>query len=544
MADLKDQLQAQVKGEVLDDVTTLAICSHDASIFESKPQVVVAPKDTEDIEKLVQFVTSHNPQLSLTARSAGTDMSGGAVNDSITLDMTKHFNRVLKVGEDFAVTQPGVHYRDFEAETLKHHLLLPCYPASRELCTVGGMAANNSAGEKTLSMGQTKKYVKKIKAVLSDGKEYTFEPLNKVQLQKKLAQKDFEGEIYRKVHKLIEANYDLIQKARPTVHKNSSGYLLWDVWDRKTFDISKLLVGSQGTLGIITEIEFRLIQPKAYSNLLVIFLKDLKNVGEIVNKVLTHQPESFESFDDYTLRVAMRFLPEVIKVFKPHGLISLLVQFLPEVWMSLTGGIPKLILIAEFTGDSKEEVERKCLEAQKDLSSFKVKTRITKSEDEARKYWVLRRESFNLLRHHSMGLRTAPFIDDIIVKPEFLPEFLPKLQTLLEEYKLVYTIAGHIGDGNFHIIPLMNFKDPQTREIIPELSSKVYKLVFEYHGSMSAEHNDGLVRGPYLLQMFGEKVSQLFKDVKRIFDPQDIFNPHKKADADLQYSLAHIVHTS
>lgn len=544
MADLKSQIQDQVKGEVFDDVTTLAICSHDASIFESKPQVVVAPKDTGDIEKLVQFTSSHNPKLSLTPRSAGTDMSGGAINDSITLDMTKHFNQVLKVGEDFAVTQPGVHYRDFEKETLRHKLLLPCYPASRELCTVGGMTANNSAGEKTLSMGQTKKYVKRLKAVLADGKEYTFEPLSRTRLKKKLAQKNFEGEIYRKTYKLIKTNYDLIQKARPTVHKNSSGYLLWDVWDKKTFDLSKLLVGSQGTLGIITEIEFQLIKPKTHSNLVVIFLNDLKNLGKIVNRVLEHQPESFESFDDYTLKVAMRFLPEVIKVFKPHGLISMLLQFLPEVWMSLTGGMPKLILIAEFTGDSKAEVDKKCREAQASLKGFQIRTRITKNEEEAGKYWTLRRESFNLLRHHSMGLRTAPFIDDIIVKPEHLPEFLPHLQLLLDQYKLVYTIAGHIGDGNFHIIPLMNFKDPETWAIIPELSSKVYKLVFEYQGSMSAEHNDGLIRGPYLPQMFGEKMFKLFKEVKQIFDPQDIFNPHKKADADLEYSLSHIVRTS
>lgn len=544
MPSLKDQIQALIKGEVLDDITTLSICSKDASIFEIKPQLALAPKDSQDIQALVKFVSESHPKLSLTVRSAGTDMSGGAVNEGLVLEMTKHFNQILEIGPDFARVQPGVFYRDFEKETLKHNLLLPCYPASRELCSVGGMTANNSAGEKTLSYGQTKVYVKKVKAILSDGKEYVFEALNAMQLKKKLAQEDFEGKLYQKVYDLVETNYDLIKQAQPTVHKNSSGYLLWDVWDKQTFDLSKLLVGSQGTLGIITEIEFKLIKPQPHSNLLVIFLKDLNNLGNVVNQVLAHKPESFESFDEYTMKVAMRFLPEVIKVFKPHGIISLLIQFLPEMWMSLTGGLPKLILLAEFTGDSKETVNQKCLAAQKNLAQYKIKTRITKDEEEARKYWTLRRESFNLLRHHSLGLRTAPFIDDIIVKPEHLPEFLPKLQKILDEYKLVYTIAGHIGDGNFHIIPLMNFKDPKTKEIISELSQKVYDLVFEYQGSMSAEHNDGLIRGPFLPQMFGGKIFNLFKEVKQIFDPQDIFNPHKKADATMEYTLAHITNTS
>lgn len=541
---LRDSLRSQIQGEIIDDEPTLTTFSHDASIFEIKPQLAVAPKNSEDIKNLVKFVSFSNPKFTLTPRSGGTDMSGGSVSDGIILDMTKHFNQILEIGDNFAKVQPGVFYRDFEKETLKKDLLLPTYPASRELCTVGGMVANNSAGEKTLSFGQTKKYVRKLKVVLSNGNEYLFEPLNKIQMEKKMAQKNFEGEIYRKVFKLVQDNYGLIQKAKPTVSKNSAGYLLWDVWNGEIFDPTKLFVGSQGTLGIVTEIEFALIKPKKHSQLLVIFLRDLQNVGKIVNKVLGHNPESFESFDDYTMRVALRFLPEVIKAFKPHGLISMFFQFLPEVWMGIRGGLPKLILLAEFTGDSKTEVNQKCLAAQKDLQEFQVKSRITKSEEEARKYWTLRRESFNLLRHHSLGLRTAPFIDDIIVKPQFLAEFLPKLQKLLDDYHLVYTIAGHIGDGNFHIIPLMNFADHKTVGVIKELSPKVYDLVFEYQGSMTAEHNDGLIRGPYLSQMFGEKVYQLFKEVKKIFDPQDIFNPHKKADATLEYSLNHIVHTS
>ncbi len=541
---LKDDLHKIVEGEVFDDSETLTIYSKDASFFQIQPQAVIYPENAEDIKKLVKFATD-NPgeHLSLTIRSGGTDMSGAAISDSLILDMTKHFNKILKIDQDSAVVQPGVFYRDFEPETLKKDLLLPIYPASRDLCTLGGMVNNNSAGEKTLIFGQTEKFVQSLKVILSDGNEYTFEPLSKDELDKKIAQKNFEGEIYQNMYKLVTQNQELIKSAEPKVSKNSAGYLLWKIWDGQTFDLSKLICGAQGTLGIVTETKFRLIQPKKHTKLLVMFLYNLSHVGEIVEEVLTFAPESFESYDDQTFRFAVKFWAELLHVIHPKNLLTLAWNFIPEAYMTLQHGFPKLILLAEFTGDSEEEVAGKCLTAQKAIKHFHVKSRMTRDEDDEKKYLTVRRESFNLFRHHAGNKRTAPFIDDVVVEPRFLPEFLPKLQHILKPYKkfMTYTIAGHIGNGNFHIIPLVDMKDPRVIQAIPELSKKVYNLVFEYKGSMTAEHNDGLVRGPYLELMYGRKVYELFKEVKKIFDPKNIFNPHKKVDATLEYSLTHLV---
>ena len=467
-------------------------------------------------------------------------MTGGPLGESIVVEFTKYFNHIKKIGDNYALTEPGVFYRDFEKETLKHNLLLPSYPASREICAVGGMAANNAGGEKTLAYGKTEKYIEELKVVLSDGNEYQFSPLTKSELEEKIKLQNFEGEIYRKIYKLAEDNYDAIKKAKPEVSKNSAGYLLWDVWDRNIFDLTKLFVGSQGTLGIITEIKFKLVKPKTHSKLLVIFLKDIKPLAEIVSKVLKHRPESFESYDDNTLKLVIRFLPEFVELLRAKNIFSLAWQFLPEFWTILTSGFPKLILLAEFTGDSIAEVDEKIEAAKTDLQSLKIKMRATRNEKEARKYWVMRRESFNLLRHHIRGLRTAPFIDDFVVKPEKLPEFLPKLNQILSEYSLIYTVAGHVGDGNFHIIPLMNLADPKSRKIIPELSEKVYRLVLDFGGSITSEHNDGLIRGSYLKAMYGDKIYKLFKEVKNIFDPNNIFNPGKKVDANMEYALSHL----
>ena len=551
---LINELKKIVKGEVLADGETLKKYSRDASLFEVKPQVVVFPKDVEDVKELVNYVTLRQTQgasrLSLTPRSAGTDMSGGALGESVVLDFTKYFNRIKEIGylpvknwkevDGYAIVEPGVYYRDFEKEAMKHNLLLPSYPVSKEICAVGGMVGNNSGGEKTLAYGKTEDYVMELKAVLSDGNEYDIKPLTRDQLDKKLGQKDFEGEIYRRIYQLVKGNEEILQNAKPKVSKNSAGYYLWNVWNGKDFDLTKLLVGSQGTLGIITEIKFRLIKPKTHSRLLVIFLKDLKPLVTVAHLVMKYQPESFESFDDHTLKLAIRFLPSLVRILK-QNILKLGWQFLPEFWMLLTGGFPKLVLLAEFTGDSDKEIVDRLEKLSKQLADQRIKHRLVKNSKEQKKYWTIRRESFNLLRQHIKGKRTAPFIDDFIVRVEQLSEFLPRLNVILDKYDLIYTIAGHVGDANFHIIPLMDLSDQRSHKIIKELSDKVYNLVLEYGGSITAEHNDGLIRSPYLKKMYGEKVYRLFEETKKIFDPQNIFNPGKKVGADLQYTFRHLI---
>jgi FAD/FMN-containing dehydrogenase len=542
--DLAKQIQKIIKGDVAADRKTLADFSHDASIFKVVPQVVVFPKDAEDIKNLVKFVEKAKEKgenISLTARAAGTDMTGGPLSESIVVATTKYMNHIREIGSDFAVVEPGMYYRDFEKETLKHHLLLPSYPASRELCTVGGMVANNSGGELNLLYGKTENYILELKMVLRDGNEYTFKPLNHKELQEKMSADGAEGEIYNKLYNLIDKNYHAIKAAKPNVSKNSAGYYLWNVYDRqsKKFDITKLIVGSQGTFGIITEIKFKLVRPKARQHLLVVMLNDLHSLPAITNHLLSFKPQSIESYDDNTFKVAIRLLPDVLARLRGNA-IKLAFSFLPELWMTLTGGIPKLVMLVEFSSDSDQEAIDRAKEAQASLAEFKVRTKLVLAESDAQKYWVIRRESFNMLRHHVSGMRTAPFIDDFVVKPEVLADFLPKLYAIMDKYHLLYTIAGHVGDGNFHIIPLMKVGDPHAAEIIKNLGEEVYDLVLEYKGSLTGEHNDGLVRGPYLEKMYGDEIWELFLETKKIFDPEGIFNPGKKADASLDYARAHL----
>lgn len=550
MKELKEKLQnTGFSGELEDSAEAREFYSHDASMFEIVPEIIAKPKSTDDVVRLVKFVADNkkaNPELSLTARSAGTDMSGAAINDSIIVDFNAHLTKLISLEPKKAVVEPGMFFRDFDAETIKLDAMLPSYPASRDLCSVGGMVNNNSGGEKSLQYGKTDRYVPQLKFVFADGVERIVKPLTKAQLAAKMGQGDFEGRVYRELYEMLEANYDIIQAARPNVSKDSTGYHLWDVWNRDTeiFDLTKAIVGAQGTLGLVTEATFNLVPRPAHSGLLVLFLRDISNLGELIEKVVAHKPATFEGFDDATLLLSMKFLPSFLSFLGPVKFIKLLFSLIPDGFQMLKG-VPKLVLMVEFTEATEQEVRDKVRALRLELMPYKARYEIngfeeTPTEGSSEKFWILRRRSFQLLRSKVKDKHTAPFIDDFIVNPEHLPEFLPKIRKIIKKYKLFATIAGHMGDGNFHIIPLMKLEDPKDRAKLEPAMKEVNKLVLEYGGSISGEHNDGLVRGPWLQEMYGNEILDLFKKTKDIFDPEHIFNPRKKANATWEYSFSHI----
>lgn len=534
------------KGEILTDSESLEFYSHDASLFEVKPSVVVAPVESSDIQLLTRLVAEAKkeiPELSLTARSGGTCMSGGAINESVIIDFSKHMNRIGEVTKDHASVQPGMFYRDFEKKTLEHGALMPSYPASRELCTVGGMVANNSGGEKSLEFGKTERFINQLKVVFRDGKEYTVHALNKSELDAKMKQDDLEGQVYRDTFNLVAKNYEMLQDAKPNVTKDSTGYHLWNVWDpeKEMFDLTQLIVGSQGTLGLVTDIDFKLVPNPPHSGTLVLFLRNLNDLGELINDVLKHKPATFEGFDNYTLMLSFKLFFYFRKTLGWGGMIKLGLQLIPDA-LKLFRGIPKMVLLVQFTGQTADEVAQKVHAMRESLHKYDHDSLFEEDENEIKekKFWIMRRESFNLLRKKVKDKHTAPYIDDLVVNPEHLPKFLPEVRKVINKYGLLATIAGHMGDGNFHIIPLMKLENKDERSKLRPSMKEVNELVLKYGGSLSGEHNDGLSRGPWLEQMYGPEVVALFKQAKTIFDPENIFNPHKKTDADWDYSFSHV----
>ncbi len=544
---LKEQISSIIEGECADDAETLTKYSHDASLLEVCPKLVVFPKHARDIEALTAFVAdpvnrAKDPTLSLTVRAAGSCMSGGSLNESIIADVSKYMGGIVGFEGESARVLPGTFYRDFEPETLKRGLILPCFTASKNLCALGGMIGNNAAGEKTLRYGKMEHFVQELRVVFADGKEYEVRPLTRAELDAKMAQGDFEGNLYKEIFELVTTHAEKLRSAKPRVSKNSAGYYLWNVWDEKTgvFDLTKLIVGSQGTLGIVTEAKLRLVPVEKTSKLFVVFLRDLSRLGDLVKECLELNPETVESYDDSTMKLAVRFLPEMLRTMKTGNFFRLMLSFIPEAFMMLTGGIPKLILLVEFSGNDERAIDERMKALRAKIAHFGFAMRATKSARESEKYWTIRRESFNLLRKHVHGMRTAPFVDDVVVRPEFLPEFLPKMRAILDKHNLIYTIAGHAGNGNFHIIPLMDMTKEENRALIPVVSEEIFDLVKSFDGSFTGEHNDGIIRTPYLPKMFAPDIIELFERTKHIFDPLTLFNPGKKVGGSIEYMVSHL----
>lgn len=537
---LREEIARTIQGDVYDDADTLATYSRDTSIFERTPKVVVFPKNTDDVAGVVRLISEKKrggENVSIAPRSAGTDMTGGPLTHSVSLVFSKYINKVIGVGKGFVDVEPGAYYRDIERETLKRTgELIPSYPASREICAIGGMINNNSGGELTLQYGKTNRYIEEIDVVLSDGSRATLRPLSGTELAQKKSKENLEGAIYRSVHALIQAHESEIIAAKPSVTKNSAGYALWNVWDQESdiFDLTQLIAGAQGTLALVTRAKLATVKLPAHRAMLVIFLSDIEILPEIVRRTLKHSPESFESYDDQTFKLAVRFIPQILRHFGFLQALKLLIAFLPEAWLVLRGGVPKLVLMAEFAAESAEDALEQAKHARGDLHGLALTTKIARSETQSAKYWTIRRESFALLRKNLKGLYAAPFIDDIVVHPDNYPQFIPELNALLQEHHLLYTIAGHIGDANFHIIPLMDLSKESERKEIMDLTPKVYALAAKYGGSITGEHNDGIIRTPYLHIMYSAKMIELFGRVKQIFDPLNIFNPGKKVGGTIE----------
>ncbi len=537
-------LKKQLEGELFVDAATRHRVSHDASIYQLVPDVVVAPKHTADIENLVRFVSTHKstyPKLSITPRSAGTDMSGGAIGNSILLEMTPHFSQIHSLKKNILHTQPGVFVRDIDPMLNAKNLQLGSAPASRALCTIGGIVGNNSGGEQSLRYGNADQSVRELEVVLADGKAYTIKPLTKRQLDRKIAENTYESELYRRVFELIENNYDLIKNARPRVNKNSMGYNLWSVWDRDTgiFDMTQLFTGSQGTLGVITDIKIEAVPKAAHSGLLLAYLPSLKYLGEVITTVMEHNPATFEGFDDITFNLGIRYFKTFRKQLGTREYLRQQAHLLKSV-AKFKGHLPNLLLMIEFDGDTQSQVIEKISRLHDDLKKFKIRMDIESDEASSAPFWSIRRAALALLRNQVKGRYASPFIDDMAVRPQHLPQFIPELRKIIRKYKLPATIQGHFGDGNFHIIPLMDITGSKDQAKLEPIMRELIPIILKYEGTMAGEHNDGMVRGAWLPALFGQDMYALFRQTKEIFDPQYIFNPHKKTDASWEFSMSHL----
>ncbi len=537
--------EAGFRGDVLSDKETLEKFSTDESIFSIKPQIVIRPLDKQDVETAVKIVareTKNFPALSLTPRAAGTGLSGGSLSDSIVIDTTSHLNKIEKVTETkdkiTFTCEPGAMWRDVEKELKPYDAYIAPYPASKDFCTIGGSVGNNAAGPDSLRYGQMADWIESLDIILNDGQTYTIKPLSYKELQKQMKGKDALAKISKEIFALIEKNEKVIKLAKPKTQKNTAGYSLWNVLDTSvaefksgqgSFDLTRIVTGSQGSLGIIVSVTMRARRNTKDTTFVVAPVFDLKDVSSMVLEALKYDPINVEMFDGLTFDLALKN-PEFFKR-RLSGVMyyKVLLNMYATYHVGFGGKAPEFSLLITLDNETLKGMPASEIVAKiKKVGSKKA--RVVKSDTEKEMWWQLRRASFMLAKLKDPKKRPAPFLEDITVPPEQIAGFFTEIKKFLKRYNLIAAVHGHGGNGHFHFYPLIDFENKTTPALIVKMAEEFFSTAVKYGGDLCGEHNDGIIRTPHLSKMFSKTALDLFKETEHIFDPDDIFNPGKKVN--------------
>lgn len=530
-------LQEHVTGEVVTSIDARRYFSTDASIFTLTPSVVLYPRNENDVRKTARFtwqLAERNHVIPITARGAGTDQSGAAVGSGIMMAFPAHMNRIVeldtKSGE--VTVEPGTNYGKLQQTLQTHGRFLPPFPASLEYSTVGGAVANNAGGEKSVKYGSTREYVQHLRVVLANGEAITTTRLNKRELDKKLGLTTFEGEIYRSLDTLLEEHKPALDLMARNVTKNAAGYDLVDIRHKDgTFDLTPLFVGSQGTLGIITEITLDTEMHNPETTLLVASFDTLQHVQAAVVELKKHHemPSAMEIVDGNLLALVTSVSPAALK-----GVIQ--------------APYPKFVMLVELD-DTGHIQKRNARRAAKILEKYATQVQTVHDISEQNLFWRIRHTSATALSHANGSARALPLIEDGAVPLDAFEAFLSGIYDIFERNHLQPAIWGHAGDANVHIQPYLDLSQIGDRQTAFRIMDEYYKLVIGLGGTITGEHGEGRLRAPYLERMYGSEVYALFKKVKKIFDPYGTLNPGVKIGVSIDdlkpllrqtYSLEHL----
>jgi FAD/FMN-containing dehydrogenase len=488
--------------------------STDGSIFTQTPEAVVYPTNTQDVSEVVKILDqearSKRKTVGITARGKGTDQSGGALGEGISLVFPAHMHRIKDIDKNLVTVQPGVHYASLQRVLHSHGRFMPPYPSSINFSSIGGAIGNNACGEKTIKYGSTREYVKSLKVVLSDGQIITTKRLTALGLSRKKQQQDLEGKIYRDLDKLLKTNQEAISKMRPHTSKNAAGYDLWDIRGKYgSFDLTPLMVGSQGTLGIVTEAQLNVPIHNPHTTLLVGYFDDLAHMEAACQKLIKLEPSALEFVDKNLLDFLHKHHPGMIRGVIPSP-------------------TPKIVLLCEFDNHSSVVRQTKVHRAIRIMEQYARSHRMSVKKDEQQQLWRIRHSAAAVIWMNKGKEKALPIIEDGVVPLGRMKEFLEGTYALLKKYKLEIAVWGHAGDANLHLQPFMDLSKASDRNKVIKLADEFHRMVISLGGSTCAEHNDGLSRAPYLKELYGEAVYDLFVEVKKIFDPHNIMNPGKK----------------
>ena len=520
-----EELENKIEGEIYyrDNSSHNAmrlVYATDASVYQEKPLAVTIPKTEEDIKTITRFARSNG--YTIIPRAAGTSLAGQVVGNGIILDISKYFTAVLQVNkeESWVRVQPGVIRDDLNVFLQSYGLMFGPETSTSNRAMIGGMIGNNSCGLHSIIWGDTRDNLLEVRALLEDGSEAVFKELNKQEYTEKLALATTEGAIYRRLHGLI--GDEMAQTAikenfpNPLIKRRNTGYALdfiLNMFGKETFNLCSLVAGSEGTLCIVLEAKLKLMPlPPKEKGIVAIHTGTIKEALLANLVALRHGCAASELVDD----IILEFTKTNIDQSKNRVFVE---------------GNPRAILMVEFFDETGSGLAAKAKNLVDDL----VKNNLGYAYPllvgtDCLKAWDLRKAGLGLLRNEPGNTQPVNLIEDCAVTPQDLPAYIDEIENLLQHHNIRYSMYAHAGAGELHVEPMINLKTTEGKQLFRTILSQTTEVLKRYNGSLSGEHGDGRLRGEFIPFMMGEKVYQLFREVKEIFDPRGVFNKGKIVD--------------
>ncbi len=512
---LADALRQQVRGRVATDQVSRALYATDASIYQIPPVAVVTPLDEQDVAATLQVARQHH--AAILPRGGATSLAGQTVGAAIHLDFTHSMRHLLELNtaEQWAWVEPGMVLDELNTLLAPHRLHFAPDVSPGNRATIGGMIGNNSCGMYSIRYGKTIDHVLELRVLLSDGTITTFGPLETAQVLEKRTLDSLEGRIYRTVVRLGREHADEIERRFPKVLRRVGGYNLDMFTPGKPFNLSNLIVGSEGTLAVILAAKVRLTPRPAELGMAVLAFPTLDDALDAVVPCLRARPDAVELMDDILLDLTRRSLEYS----------RYLAQFVE--------GEPGALLQVEFFGDTPDAVVARLDALERELHAAQSRCTITRIGSAAQRQAVLRvrKAGLPLLQSLSADLKPETFVEDSAVPPERLAEYIRTFRAICHDHGVRVAFYGHASVGLMHARPLINLKDAGDVANMRSIAEKIRDLVLEYGGALSGEHGDGMLRGEFNRAMFGDTLYEAFREIKRTFDPRGTLNPGKITDA-------------
>ena len=515
--DLERELGKAIRGNVRFDAGSRLLYSTDASMYQMEPVGVVIPRDADDVQAAIETAARH--KVAILPRGGGTSLTGQTVNHALVLDFSRYMDQVLEVNAEelWARVQPGL-----VQDNLNHHvrgLGLGFGPdtSTSNRATLGGMLGNNSGGSHSIAYGLTVEHVIELKTVLADGSRAVFGEVTPDEFAAKCRAPGLEGQIYREVARIRDTYADEIQAKYPAHWRRVSGYNLNELvpaigrrhaTNGKPLNMARLIVGSEGTFLTVVEAKMRLIRRPKKTAVEVIHYREIQEALESSSSILETGPYAVELTDKMILDLARNNIEQSQRMGFVHG-------------------DPGAIMIVEYAGETDAEVRAKieALDARRQSERYGYTAHVAHDAAEQQSIWKLRKSGLGLLFGIHGDAKPLAFVEDTAVDPKHLPKFVARFREIFARHDVDGAYYGHCSVGCLHIRPAINIKTARGIEQVKAIADEITDLVVEFNGTISSEHGDGRARSPFLERMYGPRLMQAFRELKRAFDPDNRLNP-------------------